>query len=196
MRQYATTMLSWIEHHLAKVHAVDTGDSVMPGQSAVEHREFRVHYVCHAQVVFQQFLEEQMRFAQHRPMQQFVVFRIKNFVRYGRIYVPQAEPLAGEILGERTGSGVAEHPFDLGSQFRRFAQFAPGRQRQQRLVRHGAPQKVGKPGGECIVVQRPFSLTQIQKLRRREHGFDPDPHRDFKRQFLLKRLGDERHKRF
>ena len=58
------------------------------------------------------------------------------------------------------------------AQHRGLAQFAAGCQLQQRLIRHGRPQKVGQARGDFVTREDVVFLLAIQELRRAQDGFD------------------------
>ena len=79
-----------------------------------------------------------------------VVVEVRRFGLNGR-QLAKIEPLAGEILDERVGLAVGEHPLHLLLQRRRVAQPALGRQVEQLVVRNAAPQEEREARGELDV---------------------------------------------
>ncbi len=132
--------------------------------------------VGHAEILFEHFVEEQLGLAHHGDLQHVIEVRVEEVARVGEIDVAQAEPLAGEVFGEGLGLGTLQHALDLRAEGRRVGQFPLFSEREQFLVRHAAPEKIGEPAGEGEAIELAGSLAQEQKLRRhhdraqRQHG--------------------------
>ncbi len=92
------------------------------------------------------------------------------------------QPLADEIFYQRDRAFVREHPGDLAGKI--FPQRARRRLPKQFLVRHGRPEKIRKPRGQCILIHQRIRLSAIRldvffaenKTRRRQHRDHPLRH--------------------
>ena len=76
------------------------GDTIVLSQSSVEHCKIRVDKVANTKIFFQQCVEEKMCFLNRGPLQELFVFRVHCLVRRGGVDIPQAQPLAREILSK------------------------------------------------------------------------------------------------
>src|SRR5438477_1051187 len=126
-----------------------------------------------ATVFANDIIEEEFGLFFHGGAQRFVELRIFFFGRRGGAEVANLQPLAGEVVDERAGFWIFEHPLDLNIEI--FAKGAAGSLREEFVVGHAAPEEMGKARGEREFVKRMdgtrivgigLSLAAEQKLRR------------------------------
>lgn len=142
----------------------------MPGEAAVEHREIGGDEVGEAQVVAEDFGEEQLSLAEHRDFQHVIELGVENVAGHGEVDVAQAEPLAGEVFGEGGGFRMIEQALDLRAERRGLREFALFGEREQFFVRHGAPEEIGEAAGEREVVEPAGRLAQEEEIGREQNG--------------------------
>ena len=114
----------------------------MRREPLVEERVVRVQEIGDRTVLAQHMLEEHRRLGLHRLAQLGIPFLELVRVRLDGIEVARLEPLAGEVRGKGGRARVGEHPVDLRFEHRRFGELARLGQRQQRVVRHRAPEEI------------------------------------------------------
>ena len=86
---------------------------------------------------------------------QAVVERRKAFqVRPHHVDILELQPLAGEILHQRGGLRVAQHPRDLRVQHGGLPQIPLRGRAQQFRIGHAAPQEVGEPRRQLVRAHR------------------------------------------
>ena len=169
-RQDAAAVAVPRQRHLAKLPTLHAGDAVVLRQPAVEHREVGGDEVGQAQVVLQDFVEEQFRLPDHRHLQHVVELGVEDVAGLRGVDVAQAEPLADEVLGEGRRLRMLEQALDLLAERVRLAQLLLLGQAEQFLVGHRAPEEVGEPAGQREVVELARFLAQEQEVRRNQHA--------------------------
>ena len=91
----------------AELAAVDSGDSVVPGQPFVEERVVGRQKIQHGAVFGQDALEEQLGFVLERLPEVVVEIREIVRVRQDVAHIAQLQPLPGEIAHQRVRLRVA-----------------------------------------------------------------------------------------
>ena len=180
-RQDATAMTPRWSGLLLELPAIDSAQTVMLRESAVHHDEVGRDEIREAEVVLEDLFEEQFGLADHRHLEQVIELGIENVAGFRRVDLPQTEPLADEVLGERRGSGAFEHPFDLMPEHVRLIQFLPIGEREQFVVRHGAPEEVRKSVRQRVIIQLPGAFAEEQEIGRDQHALESGPDRLLKR---------------
>ena len=98
------------------------GDAVELRQPLIQERVVRVEEVENGAVLAQDVLEEQFRLLLHRHARVVGELRELDAVGHVRFEGPRLQPLPAEVLHQRTGPGVLEHPPHLGFQHLRLPQ--------------------------------------------------------------------------
>ncbi len=179
------------ELHLAELPALRARNAVVLRQPAVEHGEVGVHEVGQAQVVLQNFLEEEFGFPEHRHLEHVVEFGVEDVAWLGEIDLAQVQPLADEVLGEGRRLGVLEQGGSslLCARDVRVAQFAFFGEGEQFLVGQGAPEEVRQPAGQSEVVEFARLLAEKQELRRHHDRHQADAQKRLLEGLFLGQLG-------
>ena len=160
------------ERDLAELLAGDPGQAVVLGQPLIDEGVIGGEEVDDRPVLLEDVPEELLRLRAHVAAQllaevgEFVVVGIDDGQH------PQLQPLAGEILRQRLGLGIAEHAPDLGVQIP--AEFAGVGEREELRVGHGTPEEVGEPRGEGVFVDvadgRGVVRVRLQLVAEQEVG--------------------------
>jgi hypothetical protein len=158
----------------------------VPRQPFVEERVVGGEQIQDAAIGPQLVVHQQLGFPQERASQ--VLVELGEDVRIGRPArdLAEAEPLAGEVLGERTRARVPQHPADLRFDHARIREPPALGQRQQLVVRDAAPEEkrqarreveVAQPVGRAGPKVRRIGLDAEQEVEADEHalerGLDP-----------------------
>ena len=129
------------ERHAAELRAVDIGDAVVLRQALVEKSVVGVQQVQHAAVLAQHAGKEQVRFLEERPAQGFIEFGEYIRIGPGEGQVAQIQPLAGEVLDQRLGTWIGQHPLHLVVNRGGSVQTTLFGQSEQLIVGNAAPQE-------------------------------------------------------
>ena len=182
------------KEHALECFAVDSLNPVVSCQRTIQEGKLSVDELENAPVLAHHRRHEHQRLAAH-GIEQFVVHR-GEALRIGFLAIEQAkvQPLGGEVIGQGVGLGVVEHSPDLSFENARLAQRAPVSRLQQRVVRHAAPEKIGEPRGQFVIVQpvrardaHRITFDAEQEIRRHQHGLQADAHSFFQAVALLLR---------
>ena len=156
----------------------------MARQAFVEERVVRADEIEHAPVFRDDALEEQLALRLERVPQ--IGVELGEEIRIGQdlLQIAQIQPLAGEILDQRFGTLIGEHPFHLRFERRGIAQLAVFGETKQLIVRDAAPEEERQPRGELEIADAVGRA--LRRLRRialdaeQEFRIDEDPlHRGF-----------------
>ena len=138
--------------NLPKRIARHPGDLVMPRQRLVDKGVVGVEQLEHAAVVPQDKREVLLGLLTHRLAQPVIETAEEVFIGSDRAQLAELQPLAGEVfhklVGPRSASSRTTWP-------RRLALRLPARaSREQLVVGHAAPEKIGEPAGQFEFGQR------------------------------------------
>ena len=143
----------------------------MPGEFAVGEGVVGVDQLGGGAVGADEVVEELDRLAVHRDAEALRESREAGGVGLGDFAeFFEAEPLAGEVAGERFGAPVDDHPLGLGAQGGGVGELAFVGELQQAAVGHRGPEEVGETGGEFEVVDLPLGLAGLVGLDPEEEG--------------------------
>ena len=166
----------------------------MTRQALVEERIASVDEVEDAAIVADDGLDEELGLAPHRQPE--VVLELRELVAVAREGFERAElqPLAAEVLGERTRLRIAQHPADLEREDLRVAQ-RPGVGGPPQLgVRHARPEEVRQARRQLVrrdAVRRgrgrdgAVALEAEEEVGRDEQRLDADREAFLERSFLF-----------
>ena len=154
--------------HPPELVARDALDPVMPREHVVEEGVVGVEQLQHAAVLPEDVREVPLRLPAHRVPQGVVEAGEEVRVRGHPAELAELQPLADEVLHERVGPRVVQHPDHLPAQVgpqRPLASLA-----EQLVVGHAAPEEVREPAGQLELGQRAIlprllGLDQEQELR-------------------------------
>ena len=117
--------------HLAHVLAGDPLDAVVLGEATIEEGEVRIDQVADAQVLRDEFGQEELRLTGHRLAEPAVVLGIERLVGRRRVHLVEPERLTGEVLDEPFALRIVEHPVDLACQYRSPSESRPAAARSR-----------------------------------------------------------------
>ncbi len=126
----------------------------MGGEQVVQVREIRGEHVADREVALEEVAEEEPGLLPHGLAQ--LGAPIREDIGIGLVVVegPGIEPLSCEVIDERLGLVVLEHPLDLGLDLGRILELALARRREELVVRHGAPQEIREARGQLEIGER------------------------------------------
>ena len=126
-----------------------TFDAVKLRQPPVHETEVGVDQVENAAILAEDRLEEQLGLADHRRTQ--LVVEAGKLLGIGSDVgqFSGRQPLTREVLHEGGRLRIREHPPHLGVEV--LPQLPPGRQGEQLVVGHAAPEKVRQPRGQLVL---------------------------------------------
>ena len=106
-----------------------------------------------AHVAAEHLAEEVDRLQAHGGRELIVEAGVAGPVHDHALQAVQVQPLLGELLDERPGPAVLDHPANLRGQLGPLVQLPLVRQPQERLVGHRAPEEVREPGRQFMIGQ-------------------------------------------
>ena len=125
----------------------------MLGKTLVEKRVIGAEQVQHVPILAHDALEEQLRFPAQGLPQVVVEIGKQPCIRSGSGKVAQIQPLLREVIDQRFGTAVSQHPAHLAFEHRRLAQLTLNRRVEQFIVRNAAPDKEREPRRQIQIRQ-------------------------------------------
>ena len=167
--QHAAAMVFRPQRHFSKIHPIDFGNSVVPGQSFVQKGPVGMDQLRDAAIVSQHLREEEFRLRHQRHAERCVVLRI-GVVRLHRQRLVDLQPLPDKVLHEPLRLRILEHALNLSAQYFRPMQLAACSDFQQRVVWQRLPEKIRQPRRERVIIQRPRLRQQHEEVWRAERS--------------------------
>ena len=181
MPQQTAARVILFQRHAPEAVAVDSADTVVPGQSLVQERIVRAEQLEQAAVVAHGALDEQFGLASERHAQILVELGVVGRLALLRLEVPQPQPLTHEVVDERSRTGICEETSGLLLEHGRVTELPTHRDVQQFVVRDAAPQEERQPGREFHIADavgrvreepRRVTLDAEQEVGVHEHPFE------------------------
>ena len=129
------------ERHAAELVPVDFRNPVVPREALVHEGVVGCQQLEHAAVLAQDGFQQQLRFPAGCMPQAVVEVWKQRQVRTMGVEVAQHQPLSGEVLDQRVGTRIVQHPADLLIEHDRIRELAPLRHGEQLGVGNTAPEK-------------------------------------------------------
>ena len=152
----------------------------MRRQDVVDAREVGVEELKDAHVAAQHLAEEVDRLQPHGRRELIVEAGVAVRVHDHALQAIELQPLLGELLDERPGPAVLNHPANLRGQLGRLVQLPLVRQLQELLVGHRAPEEVREPGrqfmiGQLLLRTARAARRKTEKARRTQNDAERFP---------------------
>ena len=125
----------------------------MRRQDVVDAREVGIEELKDAHVAAQHLAEEVNRLQPHGRRELIVEAGVAIHVHDDTLQAIELQPLLGELLDERPGAAVLNHPANLRGQLGPLVQLSLARQLQELLIGHRAPEEVRQPGRQLMIGQ-------------------------------------------
>jgi hypothetical protein len=166
------------ERDAAEPAAGHVWHAIVARQPLVQERVVRGQELADRAIVANLTLEEELGLLAERLAQRLVEFGKQVGVGHGVPEVAQLEPLRGEVLDQRAGPFVGQHPPHLALEHGGVAQRSARRQVEQFVVRDAAPEKEREPGGQLhagqAVRHARLDVEWIELEAEQEVGADQD----------------------
>ena len=155
----------------------------MPRQTLVNEGVVGRQKLEHAPVVVQHALEEQLGLSLERHAKRLAEVGKPILVGRQGPHVAEIQPLPGEVLNQRGGPAIGQHPPGLGLKHRRLVQGSRDGHVEELVVRNATPEEERQPRGQfeitdtircpgCNILWIAFDAKQ--KLRTRQQSPYPE----------------------